>query len=88
VTAVTRAGGTTITGAPAYDLFNLTGSYRISENANIRFGVDNLFDTAPPLIAVDTSAIPEEGRLPGGRFDNGNYDALGRRYFVGVGIEF
>jgi outer membrane receptor protein involved in Fe transport len=87
VTAVTRVGGTTITGAPAYDLFNLTGSYRINDNANIRLGIDNLFDTAPPLMAVDTSAIPAEGRLPGGRYDAGNYDVLGRRYYIGVSLD-
>ncbi|HTN14204.1 MAG TPA: TonB-dependent receptor [Sphingomonadaceae bacterium] len=88
VTAVTRAGGTTITGAPAYDLFSLSGSYQINRAATIRFGVDNLFDRAPPLMAVDTSADPAEGRLPGGRYDAGNYDVLGRRFYIGAGLKF
>jgi len=87
-TAVTRMGGTSITGAPAYDLFNLTANYNFSRTLRVRAGVDNLFDTKPPLIAVDTSAIVTEGRLPGGRYDAGNYDVLGRRYFIGVGVEF
>ncbi|OYX07339.1 MAG: hypothetical protein B7Z08_12505 [Sphingomonadales bacterium 32-68-7] len=88
VTAVTRAGGTSITGAPAYDLFNLTGSYRAMEGVSIRLGIDNLFDRAPPLIAVDTSAVPANGQLPGGRYDAGNYDVLGRRFFIGASFEF
>src|SRR5690606_12896232 len=40
-TAETREGGTAITGAPAYDLFNLSGSYTLNRNARLRFGVDN-----------------------------------------------
>lgn len=88
VTAVTREGGTTITGAPAYDLFNLSGSYTINRNARLRFGVDNLFDRAPPLMSVDTSADPAAGRLPGGRYDAGNYDVLGRRYYIGASFDF
>lgn len=88
VTAVTREGGTTITGAPAYDLFNLSGSYAINSEARVRIGVDNLFDKTPPLIAVDTAADPANGQLPGGRFDAGNYDVLGRRYYVGVTLDF
>jgi len=88
VTAVTREGGTPITGAPAYDLFSLSGSYAITSNASIRFGIDNLFDRAPPLMSVDTSADPAAGRLPGGRYDAGNYDVLGRRFYLGASVKF
>jgi outer membrane receptor protein involved in Fe transport len=88
VTAVTREGGTSITGAPAYDLFSLSGSYAINRNASIRFGIDNMFDRAPPLMSVDTSADPAAGQLPGGRYDAGNYDVLGRRFYVGASIKF
>jgi outer membrane receptor protein involved in Fe transport len=88
VSAVTNANGTTITGAPAYDLFNLSADYRINDRASIRFGVDNLLNEAPPLLARDTAADPANGQLPGGRYDAGNYDVLGRRYFVGVTLDF
>ncbi|OJW57077.1 MAG: hypothetical protein BGO57_03190 [Sphingomonadales bacterium 63-6] len=88
VTAVTRQGGTPITGAPAYDLFSLSGSYQINKAATVRFGIDNLFDRAPPLMGVDTSADPAQGRLPGGRYDAGNYDVLGRRFFIGANVSF
>ena len=88
VTSVTREGGTPITGAPAYDLFSLSGSYQVTDDATIRFGVDNLFDRAPPLMGVDTSADPAAGRLPGGRYDAGNYDVLGRRFYIGANVKF
>jgi len=88
VTAVTRAGGTTITGAPAYDLFSLSGSYSITRDATLRFGIDNLFDRAPPLMSVDTAADPANGVLPGGRYDAGNYDVLGRRFYIGATVKF
>jgi outer membrane receptor protein involved in Fe transport len=87
VTTVTTTNST-ITGAPAYDVFNLTGRYTLNDNVNLRFGIDNLFDKAPPLIAVDTSVVPGDGRLAGGRYDAGNYDVLGRRFFVGVNLSF
>ena len=87
-TAVTRPDGTSIAGAPAYDIFNLSGRYTVNENLSIRAGVDNLFDRAPPLVAYDTEADPADGRLPGGRYISGYYDTIGRRYFVGVNVTF
>ena len=34
------------------------------------------------------AVVAGDGRLSGGRFDAGNYDTLGRRYYVGVNVEF
>ncbi len=54
------------------------GATTLNDNVSTsRFGIDNLFDKAPPLIAVDTSVVPGDG-LAGGRYDAGNYDVLGR----------
>jgi len=39
---------TPFVGAPAYDLFNLSGSFAVTQDATVRWGVDNLFDKAPP----------------------------------------
>jgi len=82
---------TTYLGAPAYDLFNLSGSFQITENAFLRFGVDNLFDKAPPLTEVNTA--PPAGTLAGGALGgiavgNLGYDILGRRYYVGAKFKF
>jgi outer membrane receptor protein involved in Fe transport len=87
VTTVTTTNST-ITGAPAYDLFNLSGSYAVNDSVNLRFGVDNLLDTAPPIIARDLSVTAGDGRLAGGRYDAGNYDVLGRRYYAAVNVTF
>ncbi|HEY6816938.1 MAG TPA: TonB-dependent receptor, partial [Croceibacterium sp.] len=87
VTTVTTTNST-IGGAPSYDLFNLNGRYSLNDNLNFRFGIDNLLDEAPPLIAVDASVVAGDGRLAGGRYDAGNYDVLGRRFYVGVNVSF
>jgi outer membrane receptor protein involved in Fe transport len=80
--------GTTNTGYPAYDLFNLNGSFAVRENTSVRFGIDNLLDEAPPFGNVSTTANPAFFQLPGGGVNTNNYDALGRRFFVGANIQF
>jgi outer membrane receptor protein involved in Fe transport len=86
ITTVTTTNST-ISAAPAYDLFNLSGTISVTRNATFRFGIDNLFDTAPPLFAYDTSVVPGDGRLSGGRFDAGNYDVLGRRFYLAASFK-
>jgi hypothetical protein len=68
------------TGAPKYNLFNLNGTYAVTPDVSFRWGVDNLFDKAPPVIGVNLNS---DGltTLRGGTYDAGNYDVLGRRYF-------
>ncbi|HEY6817018.1 MAG TPA: TonB-dependent receptor [Croceibacterium sp.] len=76
-----------ITGAPAYDLFNLNGTYAITPDIQFRWGIDNLFDKAPPLTGVNLNA---DGRatLYGGVYDAAHYDVLGRRFFIGATFDF
>jgi len=87
ITTVTTTNST-IAPTEAYDLFSLTGRFRMNDTVDFRFGVDNLFDTAPPISGVDTSVVPGDGRLSGGTIDGGNYDVLGRRFFVGATVNF
>ncbi|MEN7537121.1 TonB-dependent receptor domain-containing protein [Aurantiacibacter flavus] len=87
------ASGTTNTGFAAYDLFNLNASYQVSDNTRMRFGVDNLFDKAPPLGNLSTTANPAFFQLPGGgnnapNYNANNYDVLGRRFYVGFTAAF
>ncbi len=77
---------TTITGAPAYNLFDLYGRYQLRDNVSLRFGVQNVLDKAPPLTLVDTNPVPPT--LPGGSFNTNNYDINGRRAYVGATIDF
>ena len=83
---------TNIAGAPAYSLFNLTGSYQVRDNFRFRFGVDNLFDKAPPYVGYRLDDVLGDGTLPFGRAGNpyspNHYDVLGRRFFVGANVTF
>jgi outer membrane receptor protein involved in Fe transport len=63
------------------DYFDLAGSYRLSDRATFRVGVNNIFDEAPPL----SGSVGTTG--------NGNtypqtYDALGRYVFTSVTLDF
>jgi len=79
--------GTTNTGYGSYDLFSLNSSYNVTENMMFRFGVDNLFDKAPLFGNQSTTANPALFQLPGGALDLDNYDALGRRFYLGVNVK-
>jgi iron complex outermembrane receptor protein len=79
---------TPTTGFPAYNMFYLNGSYAVTDDVNLRFGVDNLFNTAPKLGGVLTTANPSLGQLSGGAFNAGNYDTNGRRFYAGVNLRF
>ena len=80
------ASGSTNTGLPAYDLFNLSSGVKVSDIVSMRFGVDNLFDKSPPFGGVNPDPIYPA--LPGGAYNTTNYDGLGRRFYVGVTAKF
>lgn len=62
--------------------FDLQGSYKLGR-AQFYAGVGNLFNTkAPPII----SGLP--GDTTGTETDAGTYDAIGRRYYVGMRYSF
>ena len=79
-----RSSAVGVAGAPAYDLFNLQGSFAITENATIRFGVDNLFDKAPPIVG---SQIGTTSANNGNTFPQ-TYDAIGRYFTFGATLKF
>ena len=82
-------------GANAYDVFNLTGNWSITEAWSISGGIDNLFDRHPPRIGAGQvfNIAAENGG--GQTISNGNgttsagyYDVLGRRFFVNVKVRY
>jgi outer membrane receptor protein involved in Fe transport len=82
---------TTFKGAPAYDQFNLYGSYNITRDIQLSVGVDNLFDKAPPLIEYNSA--PLTGQLAGGSVGAGGaqgtfYDVMGRRFYINARVKF
>lgn len=81
---------TPTTGAPSYNLFHLNGGYALTDNVNLRFGVENLFDKAPPYTnrnpANDQPMV--NGNLPGGGYNAQFYDTIGRRFYLGANVKF
>jgi outer membrane receptor protein involved in Fe transport len=76
-------------------LFNLSGSYRLNDTVTFRAGVDNVLDKKPPLAGgdLDNTRFPVAPVRTIGGFGSsgagaGAYDALGRRYFVGLTVSY
>lgn len=86
---------TSIKGADAYDIFNLTGNINLSETLAISGGIDNLFNADPERIGagqvLNISGVNGGGTVVlngAGSTSAGYYDVLGRRYFVNVKLRF
>lgn len=79
--AAGRPGNTEIP-TDSYDIFDFAGRYSVSENVNVRFGVDNLLDREPERVfqSATNSAT--------GQTNRNFYDILGRRYYFGVNASF
>ncbi len=88
-TVPTSATGTsTLLGAEeSYDVFDLTGSWNVSDRTSIRFGIENLFDT-PPVWTGGRSALDPSPSSGSGTTEAGFYDILGRTLFLGVHASF
>ena len=81
-----------VAGAPAYDLFNLNARYELTESVSVRAGIDNLFDVDPPYVGFYLDDVPGDGTPRFGRaanpYDASQYDVLGRRFYIGVNVNF
>ncbi|HEY2069239.1 MAG TPA: TonB-dependent receptor [Rhizomicrobium sp.] len=69
---------------PAYNYFDLSGTYAVSDGIELRAGVSNIFAKKPPLI--DNNAAPVAD-VNGNTFPN-TYDSLGRIIFLGGTVKF
>ncbi|BAK67856.1 TonB-dependent receptor-like protein [Sphingobium sp. SYK-6] len=74
----------TQTRTSAYDIFDLSAQFRLNDMFQIRGGIDNLFDRDPNIIG----AIPGTTAAVGEPDPAGTYDVLGRRFYVGVRVDF
>ena len=84
------APGTTSTGLGAqssYDVFDFSGGFNMSKRMELRYGVDNLFDT-PPVCTGGRSAADPHPSPCGGQTEAGFYDILGRSLYVGLKVTF
>jgi outer membrane receptor protein involved in Fe transport len=67
----------------AYSYFDLAGTYKLFDAVDVRWGINNVFDRNPPVIAA--------GLLSS--FGNGNtypgvYDPMGRLLYLGMTVDF
>jgi outer membrane receptor protein involved in Fe transport len=74
------AGSVTV---PAKTYLDLQFGYRIAKQWQLYAGIDNATGTKAPLIP---SGVP--GNVTGSETDAGTYDAIGRRYYVGLRANF
>ena len=70
---------------PSYNVFDVAGRYTFADRWELRFGVDNLLDEEAPIVNLRTVA---EGYTQTGVTNASFYDVLGRRYYVGMTVEF
>jgi outer membrane receptor protein involved in Fe transport len=70
-----------------YNIFDLSGTYSVSERVGIRFGVDNLFDEQPVWTGRRT-ALDNNPSTGSGTTEAGFYDILGRSLYFGVSTSF
>lgn len=73
---------TTSVGPGDYHIFDLVGTWTPTSLINLRAGIDNLFDRDPEI----TSRSPTNSGM--GVTNSGYYDVLGRRYYVGMTVQF
>ena len=76
ITSVTRPASPAA-GVDAYDLFDVTLSYKFSDKIMIRGGANNVLDEEPPIVG---------GTI--GQTQPGTYDILGRYYYLGLQLGF
>jgi len=86
--AYTSNNATPFVGSPAYDLFNLNGTFSITRNATLRWGVDNVFDKAPPLVEYNGSTTGLANGIGASPFNAYFFDLNGRRFYAGATFKF
>ncbi len=63
---------------------DLAAAWNINKTFSLRVGVNNLFDKDPPIVSQGVS-VPSV--LGNGNTFPGTYDALGRVFFLNVGMK-
>jgi outer membrane receptor protein involved in Fe transport len=85
--ALVQTPESTVLPTEEYHLFNLNASFRLNERLRLRGGIDNLFDEDPPLTGANPFHPTQPTNGSGGT-DRSTYDVLGRRYYVGIAMDF
>lgn len=64
-------------GVPAYNIWDMFGSVKVTDKLTFRAGVNNLFDRGLPFVASSQTGT-----------DTALYDVIGRSFYVGVRVGF
>jgi iron complex outermembrane recepter protein len=78
---------------PDQHMFHATFGYRFGEKYNVTVGIENLLDEDPPCVGAEPNRQPyafsceHASQVPGDQY-NATYDVLGRRFFVGMTMDF
>ena len=71
-----------------YNVFDLAGRYSLHDGDwDVRFGIDNFFDTDPERTFANTVS-PTNFNTASGQTNTNFYDILGRRFYVGMTLSF
>jgi outer membrane receptor protein involved in Fe transport len=78
-----------VKGIGTYDILDFSLGYAVSRGLQVRFGIDNLLDQAPPISDYNPGdgGPGTDGYSPG-TVAGGAYDTLGRSYYLGVKLSF
>lgn len=76
ISAVTTPAAVQV-GVPAYHLFDLFGTVKVTDKVEFRGGITNLFDRDIPFVASSQNGA-----------DPGAYDVVGRSFYVGAKFNF
>lgn len=68
----------------SYSYFDLSGDWTVRDGVDLRAGVENIFDTEPPVIGTQQLPLP----IGNGNTFPGVYDALGRTIFVAATVKY
>ncbi len=66
---------------PAVSYLDLTGTWDVSRNLQVRLGMNNLFDKDPPIVPADIAAGGSPNYYE-------SYDGLGRQVFAAITAKF
>jgi iron complex outermembrane recepter protein len=66
----------------SYDYFDLSGTWQVEKNLELRAGVNNVFDRDPPIVDSLVAFGQNGNTYPG------TYDYLGREIFIGATLKF
>lgn len=69
---------------PSYNYFDLFASYALTEQIELRAGINNLMDKEPPIVGNEYGGTAENS----GNTYPATYDAIGRSGFIGVNARF